>query len=266
MESIIKQLIENAIRMNASDLHFMPFEGEVVIQIRCGTELKQMDKLAQVDYDRMVLHMKYWCSLFETDHRIPQSGIYVTNNIGVRVTFLPSFEQTLMSWRLPNVKYELENLLAPQDVLKFQKLSELRQGLLLIGGATGAGKTTVLYAFLESLNGRRIVAIENPPEKQVCGVIQLEVNSKAGLDYRILLKETLRADPDIIVIGEIRTTEELNVALDASLSGHLTIATFHTSSIEDGEVRLEKLAGKLDVSRYWCVLNRTEEVTCSWSV
>ncbi|MFN3367383.1 MAG: ATPase, T2SS/T4P/T4SS family, partial [Exiguobacterium mexicanum] len=159
----------------------------------------------------------------------------------------------------------LSELLDDEDVNRFLKLAMLRQGLLLIGGATGAGKTTVLYAFLQSLGGRRIVTIENPPEKQVPGVIQLEVNPKAGLDHRSLLKETLRADPDVIVIGEIRTSEELRVAHDAALSGHLTIATFHTASVEDGEHRLEQLVGKMEVARHWCILHREEEVSCSWS-
>ncbi|UTT44134.1 ATPase, T2SS/T4P/T4SS family [Exiguobacterium aurantiacum] len=265
MKRLIERVVGAARNLNASDVHFMPCGDEVMIQVRHGTLLHRLESMTRIDYDRLTLHMKYWCSLTETDHRVPQSGMYVGTEDAIRVTFLPSFDHTLMSWRLPNASFQLSELLDDEDVGRFLKLAMLRQGLLLIGGATGAGKTTVLYAFLQSLTGRRIVTIENPPEKQVPGVIQLEVNPRAGLDHRSLLKETLRADPDVIVIGEIRTSEELRVAHDAALSGHLTIATFHTASVEDGEHRLEQLVGKMEVARHWCILHREEEVSCSWS-
>ena len=265
MIRVIKNVVEAAKKLNASDVHFMPAGDEILVQVRHGTLLQTLDSVTRNDYERLTLHMKYWCSLAETDHRVPQSGVYTGTEDAIRVTFLPSFEHTLMSWRLPNASFQLSELLNDIDVESFLTLSKLKQGLILIGGTTGAGKTTVLYAFLQSLIGRRIVTIENPPEKQVPGVIQLEVNLKAGLDYRSLLKETLRADPDVIVIGEIRTSEELRVAYDAALSGHLTIATFHTASVEDGEYRLKQLVGNVEIERHWCVLQREGEVTCSWA-
>ncbi|TCI22061.1 type II secretion system protein E [Exiguobacterium sp. SL-10] len=265
MKRVIERVVGAARNFNASDVHFMPYGDEVMVQVRHGTFLHRLESMTRVDYERLTLHMKYWCSLTETDHRVPQSGMYVGTEDAIRVTFLPSFDHTLMSWRLPNASFQLSELLDDKDVNRLLGLASLRQGLLLIGGATGAGKTTVLYAFLQCLTGRRIVTIENPPEKQVPGVIQLEVNPKAGLDHGNLLKETLRADPDVIVIGEIRTSEELRVAHDAALSGHLTIATFHTASVEDGEHRLEQLVGKMEVARHWCILHREEEVSCSWS-
>ncbi|TCI24671.1 type II secretion system protein E [Exiguobacterium sp. SH3S2] len=266
MKLVIDRLIKAARRLEASDVHFMPGKDAVIVQARHGTSITKLETIPRPDYERLTLHMKYWCSLAETDHRVPQSGIYDRNEEMIRVTFLPSFTDVLMSWRLPNVSFQLQELLSEVDVLRFQGMAELRHGLFLIGGATGAGKTTVLYAFLESLKNHRIVTIENPPEQQLTGVIQLEVNVLAGLDHKRLLKETLRADPDIIVVGEVRTSEELRVAHDAALSGHLTIATFHTASIEDGERRLEQLIGKVEVPRHWCVLQRREEVTCSWSM
>lgn len=265
MMRIIERVIDAARTLQASDVHFMPLGDEVMIQVRHGAHLQRLEMMTHTDYERLTLHMKYWCSLTETDHRVPQSGMYAGSVEAIRVTFLPSFDRTLMSWRLPNASFHLAELLDDKDVHRFNEWSTLRQGLLLIGGATGAGKTTVLYAFLQSLAGRRIVTIENPPEKQVPGVIQLEVNPKAGLDHRTLLKETLRADPDVIVIGEIRTSEELRVAHDAALSGHMTIATFHTASVTDGERRLEQLTGKMEVTRHWCILHREDEVSCTWS-
>lgn len=265
VKRMIEHVVGKAKDLNASDVHFMPFEDEVMIQVRHGMRLRQLESMSRFDYERLTLHMRYWCSLTETDHRVPQSGMYISANDAIRVTFLPSFDHTLMSWRLPNASLQLSELLNDVDVGHFLNITELRQGLVLLGGATGAGKTTVLYAFLQTLTGRRIVTIENPPEKQVPGVIQLEVNLKAGLDHRSLLKEILRADPDVIVIGEIRTSEELRVAHDAALSGHLTIATFHTANVEDGEHRIEQLVGKMEIPRYWCILHREEEVTCSWS-
>lgn len=266
MKLVIERLIKAARRLDASDVHFMPTESGVIVQVRHGTTITKLETLPRLEYERLTLHMKYWCSLSETDYRVPQSGMYDRSEEMVRVTFLPSFADVLMSWRLPNGSFRLRDLLGETDLRHFHQIAQLRHGLFLIGGATGAGKTTVLYAFLESLKSQRIVTIENPPEKQVAGVIQLEVNTKAGLDHKTLLKETLRADPDIIVIGEVRTNEELRVAYDAALSGHLTIATFHTASIEDGERRLAQLIGKVDVSRHWCVLNRGQEVTCTWSM
>lgn len=266
MKRVIERLITSARQLDASDIHFMPGKEEVVVQARHGTRITMLEALSRLDYERLTLHMKYWCSLAETDHRVPQSGMYNQHEEMIRVTFLPSFADVLMSWRLPNVSFQLHELLSEPDLSRFQDMAGIGQGLLLIGGATGAGKTTVLYAFLETMKHHRIVTIENPPEKQVAGVIQLEVNVLAGLDHKSLLKETLRADPDIIVIGEVRTSEELRVAIDAALSGHLTIATFHTASIEDGERRLEQLIGKVEVIRHWCVLKRGEGVSCSWSM
>ncbi|WP_235263324.1 ATPase, T2SS/T4P/T4SS family [Exiguobacterium aurantiacum] len=266
MKVMTARLVEAARALRASDVHFMPVGEEVAVHVRYGSHLQVIETMTRFDYERLTLHMKYWCSLSETDHRVPQSGMYDAGTAVVRVTFLPSFEHVLMSWRLPNASYQLRDLVTEVDARKFESMAELRRGLFIIGGATGAGKTTVLYALLGQMNNRRIVTIENPPEQQVAGVIQLEVNMKAGLDHRHLLKETLRADPDVIVIGEVRTSEELRVAHDAALSGHLTMVTFHTSTIEDGERRIEQLVGPMDVARHWCVLSREEGVSCSWSM
>nr|WP_240542728.1 ATPase, T2SS/T4P/T4SS family [Exiguobacterium qingdaonense] len=249
----------------ASDLHFIPDAHRVKVQVRSATRLIELQSLELNQYERLTFHMRYWCSLPETNQRVPQSGVYELNQDVIRVTFLPSFSQTLMSWRIPHETFELHHLLRPHDVERIRDVTSSRQGLFFIGGSTGAGKTTVLYALLNQLKHERIVTIENPPEQMIDGVIQLEVNAKAGLSHRHLLKETLRADPDIIVIGEVRTDEELTVAYDAALSGHLTITTFHTGSVQDGEKRLEKLLGRSSVARHWCVLTRGEEVTCEWS-
>lgn len=265
MKELIEKLMIVAREAGASDLHFIPSTHEVKIQIRSDMRLLDLQSMDINQYDRLTLHMRYWCSLPDTNQRVPQSGVYELDREVIRVTFLPSFTQTLMSWRVPNQAFELHHLLRPGDVERFQEMSASRHGLLLIGGATGAGKTTILYALLNHLKRERIVTIENPPEQKIDGVIQLEVNAKAGLNHRQLLKETLRADPDIIVIGEVRTEEELNVAYDAALSGHLTITTFHTATIQDGEKRLEQLLGKSSVKRHWCVLTRDQEVTCEWA-
>lgn len=265
MESIIEQLLSSAREIAASDLHFLPKEDGVVIQARSKMRLMTIQTMDRTTYDRLTLHMRYWCSLVELDQRTPQSGIYERGEQAIRVTFLPSFQHVLMSWRLPNDTFQLDWLLAREDVRRFREVLTNRQGLLLIGGATGAGKTTVLYALLESMKGERIITIENPPEQELEGVVQLEVNKKAGLDHRSLLKETLRADPDLIVIGEVRTEDELDVAYDAALSGHLTITTFHTASVEDGERRLRRLIKGVDIVRHWCVLTREQEVRCEWA-
>ncbi|WP_214741129.1 ATPase, T2SS/T4P/T4SS family [Exiguobacterium sp. s48] len=265
MKELIEELVISARRVGASDLHFIPDFDKVKIQIRSAMRLVEFRSIDVDLYDRLTFHMRYWCSLSETNQRIPQSGVYELNQDVIRVTFLPSFTQTMMSWRIPHHVFELDELLHVHDVERFNKMVAARRGLFFIGGSTGAGKTTVLYALLNQLKHERIVTIENPPEQVVEGVIQLEVNAKAGLGHQQLLKETLRADPDIIVIGEVRTEEELLVAYDAALSGHMTITTFHTASIEDGERRLEQLLGKSSVERHWCVLTRNQEVTCEWS-
>ena len=265
MKELIEELMFAAREVGASDLHFIPDADQVKVQIRSAMNLNELRSMDAEQYDRLTYHMRYWCSLSETNHRIPQSGVYELNQEVIRVTFLPSFSQTLMSWRIPHQAFELNQLLGVQDVEYLKHIVEASHGMLFIGGSTGAGKTTVLYALLKQLEQKRIVTIENPPEQMIDGVIQLEVNTKAGLSHRQLLKETLRADPDIIVIGEVRTDEELSVAYDAALSGHLTITTFHTASIQDGEKRLERLLGKSSVERHWCVLTRNQEVTCEWS-
>ncbi|MGA9467691.1 MAG: ATPase, T2SS/T4P/T4SS family [Exiguobacterium marinum] len=267
MKEFIEELMVAARQAGATDLHFLPDAHRVKVQVRSAMRLVEFQSMDLGQYNRLTWHMRYWCSLPETNQRLPQSGVYELNQEVIRVTFLPSFEQTLMSWRIPHQTFNLPQLLQSQDVERLQKMtaSRERNGLLFIGGSTGAGKTTVMYALLNYLKQERIVTIENPPEQMVDGVIQLEVNTKAGLSHRQLLKETLRADPDIIVIGEVRTVEELTVAYDAALSGHLTITTFHTASIQDGEKRIEQLLGKTSIQRHWCVLTRNQGVTCEWA-
>lgn len=266
MKAIIEKLLIAAKEFGASDLHFLPKEKNVMVQVRADMKLHTIQTIEHETYSRLTLHMRYWCSLTEMNQRTPQSGIYEMGDYAIRVTFLPSFQYVLMSWRLPHRAFQLDRLLAADDVKRFHDVVAIRHGLFLIGGATGAGKTTILYALLESLKQERIVTIENPPEQELEGVIQLEVNKKSGLDHGSLLKETLRADPDIIVIGEVRTEDELRVAYDAALSGHLTITTFHTASVADGERRLEQLVGNSTVNRHWCVLTRDKGVTCEWAV
>lgn len=265
MRQRINELLVEARKVGASDLHFIPDAHGVKIQARTDMCLIDLQFMSSEQYERLTYYMRYWCSLPEVNQRVPQSGVYELNQEIIRVTFLPSFTQTLMSWRIPHPVFELQQLLKSPDVECLQKAIESRRGLLLIGGSTGAGKTTMLYALLNYLKHERVVTIENPPEQMIDGVIQLEVNAKAGLSHRQLLKETLRADPDIIVIGEVRTDEELTVAYDAALSGHLTITTFHTATIQDGERRIEQLLGKAVVQRHWCVLTRGREVTCEWA-
>lgn len=265
MKEIIERMLGHAHSEQATDIHFLSSETKVMVQVRSNKGLHVVDELGESEYERFVLFMRYWCALPETDTRIPQSGIYTYENVEIRVTFLPSATRTFMSWRLPSFTRELVHLMSEDDVKSFRAMAQLKNGLFLIGGATGAGKTTVLYALLEQMTNRRVVTIENPPEQVLSGVIQLEVKPQAGLDYQRLLKETLRADPDVIVIGEVRTKEEFHVAYEAALSGHLTIATFHTSSIAEGESRLARYIDSIQVTRHWCVLNRETEVTCEWS-
>lgn len=265
MKEVIERVLGHARNEQATDIHFLSTEQKILVQVRSNEGLYAVDELGESEYDRFVQYMRYWCALPETDTRIPQSGIYTHEDIEIRVTFLPSASKTFMSWRLPSLTRELVQLMSAGDVKAFRQIAKLKNGLFLIGGATGAGKTTVLYALLEQMSNRRVVTIENPPEQVLSGVIQLEVKPQAGLDYKRLLKETLRADPDVIVIGEVRTEEEFHVAYEAALSGHLTIATFHTSSIVEGESRLARYMDRIQVTRHWCVLNRDTEVTCEWS-
>lgn len=265
MKPIIELLLSKAIEAGASDLHFIPKQTNIDVQVRSNMKLASIQTMSWEQYERLTSYMRYWCALTEVDQRAPQSGIFETDAFAIRVTFLPSFQHVSMSWRLPTHTFQLNRLLKREDVQRLQDTMSKQRGLFLIGGATGAGKTTILYALLESLKEKRIITIENPPEQELEGVIQLEVNNRADRGYRSLLKETLRADPDIIVIGEVRTDEELRVAYDAALSGHLTLTTFHTGSVEDGERRVRQFLSGAEIERNWCVLTRSQEVTCEWA-
>lgn len=265
MEEEVARILDMASRDSASDVHFTPFRGKVRVQVRTRGMIQTIDEIGTEDYERLMLHMRYCCELKEMDQRRPQSGMYRQLEWPIRVAFTPTFGKIAMSWRLPSRTLCLTELLPSEDVERFHDLLHRRYGLIALAGATGVGKTTVLYAVLEEAADRRIVTIESPPEREIDGVVQLEVNELAGLSHRALLKETLRTDPDVIVIGEVRTSEELQVACDAALSGHLTFMTFHASTVNDAKARFEQLGGSVDVEPCWCVLERKGAVSCRWS-
>ncbi len=232
-------LLEFAIFVKASDIHIETTKDSVVIRIRIDGILVQFFKLCYELYYILSSSIKLFTSLDISQKRLPQNGRFSKNILDLdydfRVSILPTISgESIVIRILDNQKafIGLEDIGFSDDVYaKISKNISYTQGMILITGPTGSGKTTTLYSILNRLNHNqmKIITLEDPIEYNIDGIQQVNINSDIGLDYEIVLKNILRQDPDILMIGEIRDSKTLQVAIQASLTGHLVIATLHTN-------------------------------------
>ncbi|AFS69993.1 ATPase, T2SS/T4P/T4SS family [Exiguobacterium antarcticum] len=242
MREEISQLIRQFEVVGATDVHFIP--GDRLAQIICRTSegLAEQSPIAVEHYRALVSHIRYESNLKEQNERIPQSGLYPFQESGMRVSILPSRYGDAMSWRFYRAVVSSEiavRLLDPTLDLEWMK--QQTHGCIIISGTTGAGKTTMLYSLMASMEGKRIISVEDPVECTVPGILQLELNDKAGFDATRCFEEILRADPDWIAFGEVRTAEAARLTINAALSGHVVLFTLHAGSIEEALLRLKTL-------------------------
>ena len=248
---LINGLIAEAIRTHASDIHVEPYEDRVAVRYRIDGVLSETASLSPRVAPALVSRIKVMSRLDIAEKRVPQDG-RLTLSLGgravdVRVATLPSrFGERVVLRLLDNeqARLGLEDLgMTGQQLADLRKALAQPNGIVLVTGPTGAGKTTTLYAGLNLLNGpeRNILTVEDPVEYAIPGIGQTQVNTKVGMTFAAGLRAILRQDPDIVMVGEIRDGETAQIAVQASLTGHLVLSTVHTNSAVAAITRLKDM-------------------------
>jgi general secretion pathway protein E len=245
---LINALLTQAVREGASDIHIEPFETRSVVRFRLDGVLRDIVEPQQVLHGVIVSRIKIMAKLDIAEKRLPQDGRITLRLAGrpvdVRVSTLPTGHGERVVMRLLDKqagRLRLSNLgMAAPTLATLDHLIHQPHGIILVTGPTGSGKTTTLYAALSQLDTRRynIVTVEDPIEYDLDGVGQTQVNAKIDLSFARALRAILRQDPDIIMIGEIRDLETAQIAVQASLTGHLVLATLHTNDAVGAVTRL----------------------------
>ncbi|MBI3283680.1 MAG: type II secretion system ATPase GspE [Burkholderiales bacterium] len=245
---MINALLTQALRDGASDIHIEPFEQISVVRFRVDGSLRDIVRPKKAIHASLISRIKIMAQLDIAEKRLPQDG-RITLRIGgkpvdVRVSTLPTGHGERAVLRLLDKeagRLDLSNLGMSDDVLQqFDKLIAQPHGIVLVTGPTGSGKTTTLYAALSRVNAgtTNILTVEDPIEYELPGVGQTQVNSRIDMTFAKALRAILRQDPDVIMIGEIRDLETAQIAVQASLTGHLVLATLHTNDSAAAVTRL----------------------------
>ncbi len=246
---LINSLITQAYMRRASDIHIEPFEEQILVRMRIDGELIECMRLDISTLNSIVSRCKILAGINIAEKRIPQDGRIDFDNgdisIDLRVNTLPTIYGEKVNMRLLATEdaslITLPDLGMPAELFKqFSKIIKAPNGIILVTGPTGSGKSTTLYAVLSELNrpNVNITTVEDPVEKQIFGVNQVQTNAKAGLTFASGLRAILRQDPDIVMIGEIRDTETAEIAIRAAITGHLVLSTLHTNDAASSIVRL----------------------------
>jgi type II secretory ATPase GspE/PulE/Tfp pilus assembly ATPase PilB-like protein len=244
----VNQIIREALDQRATDIHVEPLASQLRIRYRIDGRLIEIsvpDKIKSLQ-SSVIARLKIMAKLNIAERRIPQDGRihlqFEGESIDVRVATVPTVEGESISLRLLNQeKFNLDKLqMEPEMREKIETLLKLPNGIILITGPTGSGKSTSLYSFLNEVNDpeRRIVTVEDPVENKLTGVMQIAIKPEIGLTFASALRSILRADPNIVMVGEVRDLETAEIAIRASLTGHLVFSTLHTNDAIGGINRL----------------------------
>jgi general secretion pathway protein E/type IV pilus assembly protein PilB len=246
----VNQVLKDAIELRASDIHLEPFEDEFKIRYRIDGELQDTAVPPQLKQFQpaIVSRIKILSHLNIAEKRLPQDGRIKVRiesaEVDIRVSIIPMLHGEAVVMRLLRQNSTLRGLtqigLNKRELECFQKVLKMPHGIVLVTGPTGSGKTSTLYTALNEINDsvRKIITVEDPVEYQLKGVNQIQVNEKSGLTFARGLRSILRHDPDVILIGEIRDAETAQIAVQASLTGHLVFSTLHTNDAPGALTRL----------------------------
>ncbi|CAK9331485.1 type II secretion system ATPase GspE [Thermoanaerobacter kivui] len=245
---LVNSIIEQAIKSRASDIHIEPTEKDLRIRFRIDGQLTEAMRTIKSTHGPVVTRVKIMANMNIAERRLPQDGRFEFvsggRNIDVRVSSLPTvFGEKLVLRLLDKENFIMtkEQLgFEEEDLMLFDKLIKRPNGIVLLTGPTGSGKTTTLYAMLKELNkpNINIITVEDPVEYSIEGINQVQVNEKAGLTFATALRSILRQDPDVIMIGEIRDTETAEIAIRSAITGHLVLSTLHTNDAAGAITRL----------------------------
>ena len=251
---LVNLLVENAIAVEASDIHIEPFEDTLRVRYRIDGILFDQESPPRRLRDAVTSRIKLMAEMNIAERRLPQDGrIRVAlhgRRVDIRVSTMPTVHGESIVMRLldrSSVFLPLERLGFSADTLKrFEALIVRPHGIILVTGPTGSGKTTTLYAALDKINSpdRKIITVEDPVEYQLKGVNQIPVKPKIGLTFASGLRHIVRQDPDVILVGEIRDLETVEIAIQASLTGHLVFSTLHTNDAPGAITRLQDMGAE----------------------
>ncbi|GAA0443476.1 competence protein ComGA [Lentibacillus halophilus] len=257
---IAEQLLHEAISSNASDVHFFPFADHATIHFRVLGGRIHHKTIPISQYDVLLTYYKFTSGMDIGEVRKPQDGTIIHelegNRCALRLSTLPLNRTESLAIRIlpQDQHHSLEKLFLFQFQLKkLKSWIKNRNGIILFTGPTGSGKTTTLYTLLQTILAEKsyqTITLEDPVEKDIHDILQVQVNEKAGITYQTGLKAALRHDPDIIMIGEIRDRFTAQFAFDASLTGHLVLSTLHAGSAEGTIQRLWEMGiGTIDMQQ-----------------
>ncbi|MDO8426288.1 MAG: type II secretion system ATPase GspE [Deltaproteobacteria bacterium] len=245
---LLNSLLFQAAKDRASDIHIEPYERDVEVRFRVDGVLYPVLSPPKILQDALVSRVKIMAGLDIAEKRLPQDGkirlLIAGKDIYVRVSIIPTSYGERIVLRLLDRKAEIIALqrlgLNEGQAASLERLLSRNSGIILVTGPTGSGKTTTLYSALNSINStiRNIITIEDPVEYQLKGIGQVHVNPKIGLTFAHGLRSILRQDPDVIMVGEIRDRETAEIAIQASLTGHLVLSTLHTNDTASAVTRL----------------------------
>jgi len=246
----VNQVLKDAIELRASDIHLEPFEDELRIRYRIDGVLQEVPVPAQIKkfQPAIVARVKILSHLNIAEKRLPQDGRIKVRieaaEVDIRVSIIPMLHGEAVVMRLLRQNSALRGVrdlgMHEREYSCLRRVLDLPHGIVLVTGPTGSGKTSTLYTALQEINDaeRKIVTIEDPIEYQLRGVNQIQVSEKSGLTFARGLRSILRHDPDVILIGEIRDQETAQIAVQASLTGHLVFSTLHTNDAPGALTRL----------------------------
>ncbi len=244
---LVDQTIKNAILQEASDIHIEPFDHSCRIRYRRDGILHEVTQIPSHLAVRFITRLKVIAKLDITERRLPQDGRFQLYDVDIRMNTCPTLFGEKVVLRLLNAnKIALDiSTLGFSDEQKKLFIENITrpQGMIIITGPTGSGKTVTLYSALNYLNSieKNISTVEDPIEIQLEGINQININSKIGLKFSTVLRTLLRQDPDIIMLGEIRDEETARIAIQAAQTGHLVLATLHTNSAIEAITRLRSI-------------------------
>ena len=236
---LVNSVLERAVTERCSDIHMEPMEDSLLIRMRIDGLLRNIMSIPKYTEASVVSRIKIMSGLDISEHRVPQDGRFSVRvkdkDIDLRVSTLPTVYGEKVVLRLldksgGNVSKEAIGLTGP-DLEKYDEMLRLRNGVLLLVGPTGSGKTTTLYAMINQLNTEEVnlTTLEDPVEYNVAGINQVQINEKTGMTFASGLRAILRQDPDVIAVGEIRDGETAEIAMRSAITGHIVLSTIHTN-------------------------------------
>ena len=248
---LVHSVLAQAVNDGASDIHFEPGEAEMRVRFRIDGVLHEAARVPRRMIPGVVSRVKIMSDLDIAEKRMPQDGRVSVNvddrQVDLRVTTLPTQRGEGATVRILDKTQAIRSLdelgMDGDGRERFEGSVVLPYGAVLVTGPTGSGKSTTLYAALQEINSveRNVITIEDPVEYRIDGINQIGVNRKAGLTFAAGLRSILRADPDVIMVGEIRDAETARIAIEAALTGHMVLSTLHTNNAPGAVVRLAKM-------------------------